>query len=156
ALVRRTLAATPIHPAARAVASTWWGRGVLLVAVVLLLEHARPLLLPVTIAIVFTFVLSTPVRAIQRAGVSEYIGAGVVIIAVLGAAVLVLALVAAPAAAWWSRAPLIVHEVVEALQRWRDTLFPYATPAQLIRAPAAATDPLGERLASEGWTFTRL
>jgi predicted PurR-regulated permease PerM len=85
------------------------------------------------------------------------VGAGVVIVAVLGAAVLVLALVAAPAAAWWARAPLIVHELVEALQRWRDALFPYATPAQLIRAPAAAaTDPLGERLASEGWTFTRL
>jgi predicted PurR-regulated permease PerM len=157
AMIRRTLAPIPIQPAARAVASTWWGRGVLLVAIVLLLEHARPLLLPVTIAIVFTFVLSTPVRALHRAGVSEYIGAGVVILAVLGVAVLVLALVAAPAAAWWSRAPLIVHELVEAVQRWRDALFPYATPAQLIRAPsAAATDPLGERLASEGWQFTRL
>jgi len=156
-MIRRTLAPVPIHSAARTVASTWWGRGVLFVAAVLLLEHARPLLLPVTIAIVFTFVLSTPVRALQRAGVSEYIGAGVVVVAVLGAAVLVLALVAAPAAAWWSRAPLIVHELVEALQRWRDALFPYATPTQLIRAPAAPLpDPLGERLASEGWTFTRL
>ena len=156
-MIPRTWAPIQIHPTARAVASTWWGRGVLLVAVVLLLEHARPLLLPVTIAIVFTFVLSTPVRALQRAGVSEYLGAGIVIVAVLGVAVLVLALVAAPAAAWWARAPLIVHELVEAVQRWRDALFPYETPAQLIRAPAAAaTDPLGERLASEGWTFTRL
>jgi predicted PurR-regulated permease PerM len=156
-MIGRTLAPIPIDPAARRVATTWLGRGLLFVATVLLLEHARPLLLPVTIAIVFTFVLSTPVRALQRAGVHEYIGAGVVIVAVLGAAVLVLMLVAAPAAAWWSRAPLIVHELVEALQSWRDALFPYATPAPLIRAPAVpAPDPIGERLASEGWTFTRL
>jgi predicted PurR-regulated permease PerM len=113
----------------------------------------------VTIAIVFTFVLSTPVRALQRAGVHEYIGAGLVIAAVLGATALILMLVAAPAAAWWSRAPLIVQDLVEALQSWRDALFPYAPPAPLARAPAAAAavpDPLGERLASEGWTFTRL
>ena len=156
-MIRRTLAATPIHPAARAVASTWWGRGVLLVAVVLLLEHARPLLLPVAIAIVFTFVLAAPVRALQRAGIHEYIGSGLVIAAVLGVAVLLLMLVAAPAAAWWARAPLIVHDLVEALQGWRDALFPYAPPASLTRAPSAApVDPLGEQLASEGWTFTRL
>jgi predicted PurR-regulated permease PerM len=158
-MIARTLAVNPIDPATRRTATTWLGRGLLFVATVLLLEHARPLLLPVTIAIVFTFVLSAPVRALQRAGIHEYIGAGVVIVAVLGAAALILMLVAAPAAAWWSRAPLIVHDLVEALQGWRDALFPYATPAPLARAPAAAVaapDLLGERLATEGWTFTRL
>ena len=158
-MIGRTLAPIPIDPAARRAATTWLGRGLLFVATVLLLEHARPLLLPVTIAVVFTFVLSAPVRALQRAGVHEYNGAGLVIAAVLGAAALILMLVAAPAAAWWSRAPLIVHDLVEAMQGWRDALFPYATPAPLIRAPSAAAvvpDPLGERLASEGWIFTRL
>ena len=139
-------------------ATTWVGRGLLFVAIVFLLEHARPLLLPVTIAVVFTFVLAAPVRALRRAGVHEYIGAALVVGAVLGVAVLLLMLVAAPAAAWWERAPLIVHELVEATQRWRDALFPYAPPAPLIRAPAAGppVDPFGERLASEGWNFTRL
>ncbi len=135
---------------------SWLGGALLFVAVVLLLEHARPLLLPVTIAIVFTFVLSPPVRALQRAGVHEYIGAGLVIGAVLGVAVLLLMLVAAPAAAWWARAPIIVRELIEALQRWQDALFPYATPAPLARAPLASADPLGQRIASEGWIFTRL
>ncbi len=152
------MAPIAIDPTARRTATTWLGRGLLFVATVLLLEHARPLLLPVVIAVVFTFVLATPVRALRRVGVHEYIGAGLVIAAVLGVAVLLLMLVAAPAAAWWARAPLIVHELVESLQRWRDALFPYATPAPLIRAPAAAplVDPLGERIASEGWLFTRL
>lgn len=158
-MIGRTLAPIPIDPAARRVSTTWLGRGLLFVATVLLLEHARPLLLPVTIAIVFTFVLAAPVQALRRAGVHEYIGAAFVIAAVLGAAALILMLVAAPAAAWWSQAPLIVHDLVESLQRWQDALFPYATPAPLTRAAsaaAAAPDQLGERLASEGWTFTRL
>ena len=56
-----------IDPSTRRSATTWLGRGLLFVAIVFLLEHARPLLLPVTIAIVFTFVLAAPVRALQRA-----------------------------------------------------------------------------------------
>jgi predicted PurR-regulated permease PerM len=141
------------HPA-----TPWLGRGLLLIALVLLLEHARPLLLPVTIAIVFTFVLSPPVRALHRAGIHEYAGAAIVIAALLALVVVVFALIAAPAAAWWSRAPQIVHELVEALQGWRDALFPYAAPAPLTRGPVAppAPDPLQEQLAIEGWTFTRL
>lgn len=152
------MAPIAIDPSTRRNATTWLGRGLLFVAIVFLLEHARPLLLPVTIAIVFTFVLAAPVRALRRAGIHEYIGAALVIGAVLGVAVLLLMLVAAPAAAWWSRAPLIVHELIEALQGWRDALFPYAPPESLVRAPAAVApvDPLGERLASEGWIFTRL
>ena len=154
------MASTPIaiDPATRRSATNWVGRGLLFVATVFLLEHARPLLLPIAIAIVFTFVLAAPVRALQRAGIHEYIGSGLVIAAVLGVAVLLLMLVAAPAAAWWARAPLIVHDLVEALQGWRDALFPYAPPASLARAPSAPppVDPLGEQLASEGWTFTRL
>ena len=138
-------------------ATTWLGRGLLFVAVVFLLEHARPLLLPIAVAVVFTFVLAAPVRALKRRGVHEYIGAAVVIAAVLGVAAVLLMLVAAPAAAWWSRAPLIVHQLIDALQGWRDAVFPYAPPASLTRAPALApADALGERLASEGWTFTRL
>jgi predicted PurR-regulated permease PerM len=143
----------------RAGPSTWLGRGLLFIALVFLLEHARPLLLPVAIAVVFTFVLAAPVRALKRVGVHEYAGAALVIVAVLAVAVVLAMLIAAPAAAWWGRAPIIVHELVEAVQRWRDALFPYAPPASLVRpaqAIVAAADPLNERIASEGWTFTRI
>jgi len=157
AIIARAMAPIAIEPSTSRSSAIWLGRGLLFVAIVFLLEHARPLLLPVTIAIVFTFVLAGPVRALQRAGIHEYIGSALVITAVLGIAVLLLMLVAAPAAAWWARAPLIVHDLVEALQGWRDALFPYAPPATLVRpSTAAPVDPLGERLASEGWTFTRL
>ena len=138
--------------------SAWVGRGLLFVAGVWLLHEARPLLLPVAIAIVFTFVLAAPVRALRRRGVHEYLGAGLVIVAVLAAIVVLTMLIAAPAAAWWSRAPLIFHELMASMERWRDALFPYSTPAALTRpnALAAAGDPLAERIASEGWNVTRL
>ncbi len=66
AIIRRTLTPTPDRTPSTVPA--WIGGCLLAVAVVLLLEHARPLLLPVTVAIVFTFVLSAPVRALRRAG----------------------------------------------------------------------------------------
>ncbi|MEP7301706.1 MAG: AI-2E family transporter [Caldimonas sp.] len=145
-------------PELRRATLPWVGRALLFIAAVLLLEHARPLLLPIAIAIVFTFVLATPVRALRRAGIHEYVGAGLVVVAVLCLIVLVAALIAAPAAAWWSRAPRIVHELIEAVQGWREALFPYATPEPLARGPAVSPGPdsFSERLASEGWIFTRL
>jgi predicted PurR-regulated permease PerM len=153
-----TLSLRPVFPDRHKAFEPWVGRGLLFVAVVLMLEHARPVLLPIAIAVVFTFVLARPVRALRRRGVHEYVGSGLVILAVLALAALLGLLVAAPAAAWWSRAPEIVHQLVEALQGWRDALCPYATPEPLTRSPAAGppSDPFNERLASEGWTFTRL
>ena len=150
-MIRATLALpAPLLPA-----SPWLARTLVLVAVVFLLEQARPVLLPIAIAIVFAFVLAAPVRWLRRRGLHAYAASGVVVAAVLGALVLVGALVAAPAAAWWQRAPQIVHSLVEAAQHWRDALFPYEAPASLGAAPAPP-GALGERIASEGWTFTRL
>ena len=137
----------------------WVGYALVFVAIVFVLVAARPVLLPIAIAIVFTFVLSAPVRSLRRRGVHEYAAAGIVVVAVLGALALVGMLVAAPAAAWWQRAPRILSELIESVQGWRDSIFPYSTPVPLTRPPSAAAlplDPLGERLASEGWTFTRL
>ena len=123
-------------------------------ALVFLLDHAQALLLPVTVAVVFAFVLAPPVRGLAARGVPTYLGAGFVIAASLGVVALVVALVAAPAAAWWSRAPEIAHALFEAVQRWRDALFPYATPVALTRGDASAG--IAEQLATEGWTITRL
>ena len=50
--------------------SSWAVRALLVVAVVFLLEDAKPLLLPVVIALAFAFVLAGPVRWLRRLGVS--------------------------------------------------------------------------------------
>ncbi len=73
AIIAGAMAPIAIDPSTRRSTATWLGRGLLFVAVVFLLEHARPLLLPIAIAVVFTFVLAGPVRHLRRAGIPEYL-----------------------------------------------------------------------------------
>jgi hypothetical protein len=55
--------AAPLRPH-----STWVARALLAVAVVFLLENAKPLMLPIVVAVAFTFVLAAPVRWLRRRG----------------------------------------------------------------------------------------
>ena len=166
-------------PAAPRPGSAWVARALLAVAVVFLLENAKPLMLPVVIAVAFTFVLATPVRWLRRHGVAEYAGAAIVIAAVLSVIVLLASLLAAPAATWWSRAPAAVHQLLDSAQRLRHVALggpapPTASPAPggtaagpppagvatraTGAAPAASApgaDPLAESLATEGVNITR-
>ena len=153
-------------PAAARPVSTWVARALLAVAVIFLLENAKPLMLPVVIAVAFTFVLAAPVRWLRRHGVAEYAGAFVVIASVLAVLALLVSLLAGPAAAWWARAPATVHQLLESAQRLRHialggpparTSAPAPPPAASAGANAGAggTDPLTETLATEGYAITR-
>jgi predicted PurR-regulated permease PerM len=157
-----------IPPAAPRPVSTWVMRSLLAVAVIFLLENAKPLMLPVVIAVAFTFVLAAPVRWLRRHGVPEYAGAFVVIASVLTIVALLVSLLAAPAAAWWARAPGTVHQLLESAQRLRHIALggtpvrapaPAALPAASAGAAASASttgnDPLTETLATEGFAITR-
>ena len=139
--------------------SSWAVRALLVVAVVFLLENAKPLLLPVVIALAFAFVLSGPVRWLRRQGVSEYVGAALVIASVLAVIALLVSLLAEPAAQWWARAPATVHQLLESAQRLRREAFPAPPPAAPRPGPAAsappATDAITEQLATEGVSITR-
>ena len=138
-----------VHP-------SWLGRALLCVAVVWLLREARPLLLPVTLAVVFTFALARPVRALRRRGVGTYVGAALVLGALLGAVALLAWLVAAPALEWWSRLPATLQRLFEALQNGRDELLAAIGGRPAAGTPRPAADPIAERLASEGLSITRL
>ena len=139
-------------PAAR---PPWVGRALLAIAIVFLLENAKPLMLPVVIAVAFTFLLARPVRWMRRNGVPEFAGAALVIAAVLAVIVLMVSLLAAPAAEWWARAPTTVHQLLESAQRLREVAFP-GTPAPPVAATGSAkTDPLAEQLATQGVSITR-
>ena len=153
-------------PAAARPVSTWVARALLAVAVIFLLENAKPLMLPVVIAVAFTFVLAAPVRWLRRHGVAEYAGAFVVIASVLAVLALLVSLLAGPAAAWWAKAPATVHQLLESAQRLRHialggpparTSAPAPPPAASAGANAGAggTDPLTETLATEGYAITR-
>ena len=156
--------------------STWVARALLAVAVVFLLENAKPLMLPIVIAVAFTFVLAGPVRWLRRRGMPDYLGAGLVIGAVLSVVALLVSLLAAPAADWWARAPGTVHRLIESAQQLRVAAFPEAlsgaprrpapsstpgtptasTPSPAASAPGGAgVDPFTEQLTTEGISITR-
>ncbi|MEO7009967.1 MAG: AI-2E family transporter, partial [Caldimonas sp.] len=151
-------------PPRSATGATWVGRGLLAVAIVFLLENAKPLMLPVVIAIAFTFVLAAPVRWLRRRGLSEFVGAALVIASILAVIALLVSLLAAPAAQWWARAPETVHQILDSAHRFRRAAFPLpaAAPVAAARgagaaasaAPAAA-DPIAEQLKTEGLSITR-
>ena len=148
-------------PARGAAAPAWVGRCLLAVAVVFLLENAKPLMLPVVVALAFTFVLATPVRWLRLHGIPEYFGAALVIATILTIIALLVSLLAAPAAQWWARAPATVHQLFESVQRLRLAAFPDSTPgarpdaAAAWGAAASAPDPIAEQLTTEGISFTR-
>ena len=147
--------------------SSWVARALLAVAVVFLLENAKPLMLPIVVAVAFTFVLAAPVRWLRRHGMPDYLGAGLVIGSVLSIVALLASLLAAPAADWWARAPGTVHRLIESAQKLRSATFPDVLsgaprrPAATPSAPAASVpggapvDPLTEQLATEGISITR-
>ena len=172
---------TPGLPAAAARAPAAV-RGLFLVALVFTVREAQPLLAPVVIAVVLTFVLAPAVRALRRRGVPEVMGAAVVVLALLGSTVPMVASLAGPAAQWWDSAPATVAQLLEQFDRLRaavpglrpppQPLQPAQLPAPAptrpgrgapssegLAAPAAATpdpapDPMKERLASEGMALT--
>lgn len=59
------------------------GCGLLFVGGIFLLREAQALMVPVTIAVVLTLVLSTPVRYLRRHGVPEFIGAGLLVLSLI-------------------------------------------------------------------------
>jgi predicted PurR-regulated permease PerM len=157
-------------------ASSWALRALVVVAVVFLLQAAKPLLLPVLLAVAFTFMLSAPVRGLRRLGVPEAAGAGVVVAAALTVVVGVASTLAQPAADWWERAPATVRTLIDSAQRVRTALWepdgghprpeavvpgrksrpaPPAAAAQQA-APPAQPDPIADKIASEGLSFTRI
>ena len=141
-------------------------RGLLAIAIVLFLKVAAPLLLPIATALVLTFVLSPVVRALRRRGVPETFGAAVVVAALLAATLLITSTLIGPASLWWERAPQTVAQVLAQIDRLRVSILRLGAPSPpppaskkataTDRAAAPAPDPLKDRLATEGVTFTRV
>jgi predicted PurR-regulated permease PerM len=131
------------------------GKSLLAIAVVFLLREAQPVLMPVVVALMLTFLLFGPVRALTRIGLPPALGAAIVVAALLTALGFVGSALAGPAAEWWDRAPANMQQIGEVIDRLR-TAIPGLEPPR--RAPRSATppaDPVKERLASEGFTLTR-
>ena len=138
-------------------------RGLLAIAIVLLLKVAAPLLLPIATAIVLTFVFAPVVRALRRRGVTETLGAAIVVTTFVATTLLVTSALTGPASQWWERAPQTVAQVLEQVDRLRQSILRLGAPTRTTAARnavadrgAAAADPLKDQLTTEGVTFTRV
>ncbi|MFG6462606.1 AI-2E family transporter [Roseateles sp. DXS20W] len=143
------------HPIPR---TGWALRGLFVLAVVFTVREARPLLAPVLIAVLLTLALAPAVRWLRHRGVPEMLGALLLVVALLGSTAPLAMSLARPAAAWWEAAPTTVSQLLEQLDKLRDAIPGLHQPAPRTgrAALAPATDPLKERLASEGVALTGL
>lgn len=132
-------------------------RALLAVALIFLLREAQTLLVPVVAAVVLTFLLSGPVRALRRRGVPEVFGALILVLALLAGTVALGSALVQPAAQWWARAPAASAALLAQVDRLRATIPLLAPPARPVaRSAGAPPDPLKEKITSEGVTLTRV
>jgi predicted PurR-regulated permease PerM len=134
---------------------TWVGKALLAIALLFLLQAAEAILLPLAVAILLTFLLFGPVRALTRLGVPPALGAALVVAALLGTIGFVGSTLAGPASEWWARAPANLQQVTQTIDRLRMAIPGLEPPRRRSRYAAPPPDPLKEKLASEGFTITR-
>jgi predicted PurR-regulated permease PerM len=133
----------------------WVGKSLLAIAALFLLQEAKPVLLPLTVALLLTFLLFGPVRALTRLGLPPALGAAIVVAAVLAALGIVGSALAGPAAEWWDRAPQNLQQIAQTVDRLRATIPGLEPPRKTARSATPPPDPVKEHLANEGFTFTR-
>jgi len=150
--------------------------GLFVIALLLLLKQASALLVPVTAALVLTFVFGPVVRRLRGWGLPETVGAGLVVAALLAVVGLAASTLVEPATDWWNRAPSTLAQVMSRVDRLRLTMppaigpAPASLPASSPRAaarragadvpaspPAAAAggDPITQQIATQGVALTR-
>lgn len=133
------------------------GKGLLFIGLVFLMKAAQALMMPIAVAVLLTFMLATPVRLMRARGIPEVYGAGVLVMALIGAVSLLVSSVIGPAAQWWERAPATLDQVIVQFDRLRAEIPllapPAAPPRSLLRTPPPS-DPVREKIASEGIALT--
>lgn len=128
-------------------------RWLALLALVFLLPLAKPFLLPVVVALLLAIVLAGPVRALHRRGISEPVGA-LIVVATLAALVGAIAsLLVQPASEWLERAPSNMNQFMRSLDRLRDAIPLLRVTTESGGAESAS---LGDSIATQGWTITRV
>jgi predicted PurR-regulated permease PerM len=141
--------------------------GLLAVALIVLAKFAQPVLLPVAVAIVLTFLFSPLVRRLRRYGIPDAVAAAVVVSGFVTAMIALASVLGAPAATWWDRAPQGIQQLIDRAEQWRRSvpfLAPEPTPAAPSRTPGRtrvsenpetqAPDPVKDKIASEGVALT--
>ena len=94
--------------------------GLLVLALLYTLYFARTLVLPIVLALLASFLLRPPVRALARLRIPEPIGAGLVLLALLGALAAGGYFLVDPASRWLAEAPRTVSQIERRLRELRE------------------------------------
>jgi predicted PurR-regulated permease PerM len=86
-------------------------KGLFIIVLFYTLYFARALVLPVTLALLFNFLLRPVVRALKRARIPESVGAALVLIVLLGSVGYGAVKLSMPAAQWIDRAPESLRQI---------------------------------------------
>jgi predicted PurR-regulated permease PerM len=109
--------------------------GIFLLAVFYTFYFAREILLPITLAWILNLLLRPILNFLKRCHIPEAIGAGILLIGIIGLFAASLVLVSEPASVWLSKAPQMIEA---ASDRVRDTL----RPAESIQKAASKVEKL--------------
>ena len=140
------------------------------VALIFLLRAASPVVLPIAIAIILTFLLAPLVRTLRSRGINDALGAAIVVFGLLFVLGLLGSRLLAPASEWVARAPTTLQQLIDAYERLRNSI-PFMAPpqvalkpavtvrgraaAEVVPAPAAASaDPVKDKIAIESVALT--
>jgi predicted PurR-regulated permease PerM len=107
--------------------------GIFLLAVFYTIYFAREILLPITLAWVLNMLLRPILTMLKRLHIPEALGAGILLLGIIGVFAASIVLVSEPASAWLSKAPQMIEEATE---RVRDAL----RPAESIQQAASKVE----------------
>lgn len=102
------------------------------------LKLGRDVALPIVLAVLFTLLLSSPVRWLRRHGIREKFGAAVVVFGALATISLVSAMLVTPAVEWVGSAPRTMQDVERKVRRLARPLLALQKSAESIERVTAA------------------
>lgn len=108
----------------------------LLLALLYTAYFARTLLVPITLALLLGLVLAPAVRALQSIGIPKAASAAMLVALLFGAVGAGLWALAAPAAAWFERAPQLVRQLEVELYPLRETVRDVSEAAKQVESIA--------------------
>jgi predicted PurR-regulated permease PerM len=117
--------------------------GLLFLGLVFSLRLAEDFLLPVVLAVLLSFALAPPVRALRRIRLPAPLAAGLVLAAVLGALGFGVYQLAQPAADWMARAPQEIRRLERALR-------PLTLPVEKVQRATEQVERIAGGAADEG------
>lgn len=108
----------------------------LILATLYTIYFARPFLLPVVLAILFSLILSPAVRALKVVRMPEPVGAAVVVATLVAALAVAVDTLSAPATEWFDKAPGIIQDMEYKLRGVKKSVDQVAKVAEKVEAIA--------------------